>query len=83
MPLHRTGAIDARAVGKKYYPQGGDFFPKQAKRTLAALASARLYLCSMFELFIVLKLERDDELEDVNQLYSRCNRKHKTHKCND
>lgn len=42
MPHHRNGAIDARAVLKKYYPQGGDFFYKQAKRTLAALASARL-----------------------------------------
>lgn len=29
--------------------EGGDFFLKQAKRTLAAFASARLYLCSMFE----------------------------------
>ncbi|MEZ4802285.1 MAG: hypothetical protein R2797_05895 [Gelidibacter sp.] len=28
--------------------QGGDFF-QQAKRTLAALASAGLYLCFMFE----------------------------------
>ena len=34
----------------------------------------------MFELFIVLKLERDGELEDVNQMFSRCNCKHKTHK---
>ena len=75
--------IDARAVEKKYYPQGGDFFTKQAKRTLAAFASASLYLCSMFELFIVLKLKRDGEVEYVNQMYSRCNRKHKTHKANE
>jgi len=29
--------------------EGGDFFLKQAERTLAAFASARLYLCGMFE----------------------------------
>ncbi|KXO00944.1 hypothetical protein LS48_00215 [Aequorivita aquimaris] len=32
--------------------KGGDFF-QQAKRTLVALASARLYLCFLFEFFIL------------------------------
>jgi len=54
VPYHRNGAIGARAVGKKYYLKGGYFFIQQAKRTLVALASARLYLCSMFEFFISL-----------------------------
>ena len=38
----QDGAIAARAVEKKYYPQGGDFFVYQAERTLAPLASAGL-----------------------------------------
>ena len=33
--------------------EGGDFFLKQAKRTLAALASARLYLCFMLEFLLL------------------------------
>ena len=51
MPCIQDGAIAERAVVKKYYPEGGDFITKQAKRTLVALASACLYLCIMYEFF--------------------------------
>jgi hypothetical protein len=38
----RRVRLGCQGFWKKYYPKGGDFFTKQAKRTLAALASARL-----------------------------------------
>ena len=63
MPYLRNGAIGARAVKKKYYLKGGDFFIQQAKRTLVALASARLYLCSMFDFFMVYYFNANSNLE--------------------
>ena len=80
MPHHRIGAIDARAVDKKYYPIGWRFFFQQAKRTLAALASARLYLCFLFELILLPKFHSVDKLKYFNPKELRYLCHNKTHK---